>query len=80
MKNNKTIFSKIFEVIFTFSLVYFASIILCGVYGACVWLLKNATTAVGVPYGIAKAVILGLAAVLTAFSMVREKGVNDQNE
>ena len=73
MKSNKKLLSKLLDAVLTFAIAYFALVILCGLYGACVWLLKNAVTAFGVPYGVAKAVIFCVAIVLTILSMVREK-------
>lgn len=73
MKSNKKLLSKLLDAVLTFAIAYFALVILCGLYGACVWLLKNAVTAFGVSYGVARAAIAGVAAVLTVFGLLRER-------
>lgn len=73
MKSSKRILAKLLDAALTFAIAYFILVILCGLYGACVWLLKNAVTAVGIPYGVAKATVVGVAAVLTGFGFFRER-------
>lgn len=73
MKSNKKLLSELFDAVLTFAIAYFALVILCGLYGACVWLLKNAVTAFGVPYGVVRAAIASVAAVLTVFGFLRER-------
>ncbi len=62
-------FGKIGEAVMAFVVAYVFLAIVCAAFGVCAWVLKSAVTAVGIPYGVARAVLAAISAVIAVYGV-----------